>query len=303
MGIVIEQAILVLMFTVVGFTLVKTKLIDSKHTKILSTLAVYVYLSSTVFRTFATNFTISYLKEKYMLVIVSAVILVVLLLIMKPLSKLFAKDNEYKRNVLNYCMIVPNYGYVGYAMAEGIFGSLMLQNVLMVTIPVSMYAYTFGYCLLTRSKVSPKKLINPVTIAMVAGAIVGLLEIPLPSVLAQFLGKAAGCMGPTGMILIGAVTAEYPLRQMLKKKEVYFITALRLLVVPLVLGLGLRLLKLEMAMIPVMLVMAMPTSANAIVFPKLVGEDCQTGASLALISNVLCCASIPLIFWLFGLMP
>lgn len=302
MMIVIEQSLLVLLFTMIGFALVKTKLVDPKHTKILSTLAVYVFLSSNVFRTFATNFTPTYLREKYPLVLVSAVILVVLILVMRPLSKLLTKES-YKRSVLSYCMTVPNYGYVGYAMAEGIFGSLMLQNVMMITVPIAMYAYTFGYCALSNTKVSLKKLINPVTIAMTAGAIVGLLQIRLPSVPNQFLSKAAGCMGPIGMLLVGMVTAEYPLNELLKKKEVYLITALRLLVVPLLLGLALRLLKLEMAMIPVMLVMAMPTSANAIIFPKLAGEDCHTGASLALVSNILCCLTVPLIFWIFGLMP
>ena len=305
MMIVVGQSILVLLFTCVGYALVKTKLVDPKHTKVLSTLAVYVFLSATVFRTFANNFTINYLKEKYMLVLISAVILIVLIAVMRPLSKLLTKE-PYKRDVLSYCMTVPNYGYVGYAMAEGIFGGLMLQNVMMVTMPIAMYAYTFGYCMLSRTKVSFKKLINPVNIAMVAGAIVGISGFRLSDVpvLEQFLSKAAACMAPTGMILVGMVTAEYPAGQLLKRKDVYLVTALRLLVVPLIIGAVLKLLNIDLQLIiPIMLVMAMPTSANAIIFPKLAGEDCHTGASLALVSNIVCCATVPFIFWIFGLMP
>jgi len=300
MIIVLEQALLVLMFASVGYCLVKLKVIDSRHTKVLSTLAVYVFLTASIFRTFATNFTPAYLKEKYPLILVSGGVLLVLIAVALPLSRLLTKES-YKRNVIRYCLTIPNYGYVGYAMAEGIYGSLMLQNVMMVTVPVSVYTYTFGYCLLTNNKVSLKKLINPVTISMVAGAIVGFFGIPLPGVVNQFLAKAAACMSPAGMIVIGMVVAEYKLTDLLKKKEVYIITALRLLVVPLAIGGALRLLHLKMAMIPVMLVMAMPTSANAILFPKIIGEDCHTGAALALISTILCCATIPAIFWLFGL--
>lgn len=302
MTIVIEQALLVLMFAAVGFILVKIKMIDSRHTKVLSTLAVYVFLTSSIFRTFANNFTPAYLKEKYPLILASGVALLVLIALAYPLSRLFTKES-YKRNVIRYCLTIPNYGYVGYAMAEGIYGSLMLQNVMMVTVPVSVYTYTFGYCLLTNSKVSLKKLINPITLSMVAGAIVGFFEIPLPSFLNLFLSKAAGCMGPAGMIVIGMVVAEYKVSDLLKRKDVYIITALRLLVVPLAIGFALRLVNLEMAMIPMLLVMAMPTSANAILFPKIIGEDCHTGAALALISTVLCCVTIPFIFWLFRLMP
>jgi predicted permease len=294
-----EQVLLLLLFGMVGFVLTKTGLIDSKHTKLLSTLAVYVFLSSNVFRTFATNFTVSYLKEKYTLVLVSAVFLLVMVVVSYFVAKWLTKDS-YKQNVIRYDLTIPNYSYVGYAMAEGIYGSLMLQNVMMVTVPTSMYTYTMGYCMLTHSKVSFKKLLNPVTIAMVAGAVVGLTGIPLPNVVNLFLSKSSACMAPTGMILAGAVVAEYKFGEMLRRKEVYVITALRLLIIPLAIGGILRLLGMEMQLLPMLLVLSMPCGFNPIIFPKLIGEDCKTGASLALVTNVLCCATIPLVFWIFG---
>ena len=42
------------------------------------------------------------------------------------------------------------------------------------------------------------------------------------------------------------------------------------------------------------LMYAMPCGLNTIVFPKLVGEDCSTGATLALMSNLLAVITIPL---------
>lgn len=302
MAIIAEQLVLLILFGFVGFLLAKTKVIDPKHTKILSTLAVYVFLSSNVFRTFATNFTPVYLKEKYPLILVSMVALLAMVGISWVAAKLLTKE-KYKQNVIRYDLTIPNYSYVGYAMAEGIFGSLMLQNMMMATIPTSIYTYTIGYCMLTNTKVSLKRLLNPVTIALVCGAAVGFFGIPLPNVVYLFLNKSAGCMAPIGMLLAGAVIAEYKFSDMLRKKEVYVVTALRLAVLPILVGVVLRLLKLEMAMVPMLLITTMPCGFNPIIFQKMIGEDCQTGASLAFVSNILCAVTIPLIFFLFGLNP
>ena len=110
-------------------------------------------------------------------------------------------------------------------------------------------------------------------------------------------------MAPIGMILAGAVVAEYKLSDMLRRFDVYVITVLRLVILPVVTGLTLRLLHLEIAMVPLMLIVSMPCGLNTIIFPKLIGEDCQTGASLALVTNILSCVTVPLMFALFGLNP
>ena len=302
MLIVIEQVLLLLFFIFVGYLLAKTKLIDTKHTKILSTLAVYVFLSANIFRTFATNFTPTYLREKYLLIVISAVALVVFVGLAWVVGRLMTR-NKYKQNIIRYSLTIPNYGYAGYAMAEGIYDNLMLQNVMMVTVPISAYTYTIGYCMLTNSKISLKRLLNPITIAMVLGAIVGFFGIPLPDVVHLFLNKSSGCMAPIGMILAGAVIAEYKFSTLLRRWDVYVITVLRLAVLPIATGLVLRLLHLDIAMIPLMLIVSMPCGLNTIIFPKLIGEDCKTGAALALVTNILSCVSIPLIFALFGLNP
>ena len=302
MAIIAEQVVLLLLFGFVGYLLAKTKLIDTAHTKILSTLAVYVFLSSNVFRTFATNFTPVYLREKYPLILISAAFLLLMVVLSWVVAKFLTKDS-YKQNVIRYSLTIPNYSYVGYAMAEGIFGMEMLQNVMMVTIPTSIYTYTIGYCLLTNKKVSLKRLLNPVTIALVCGAIVGFFGIPLPNVVHLFLNKSAGCMAPVGMLLAGAVIAEYKFSDMLCKVEVYVVTVLRLAILPLLTGGILLLLKLDMALVPMLLITTMPCGFNPIIFPKMIGEDCRTGASLAFVTNLLCVVSIPLIFLLFGLNP
>jgi len=299
MIIVFEQVLLLLLFMAVGYALCKTKVVDSRQTKLLSSLCVYVFVPATVFRTLSSRCTRTYLMEKYPLVIGSAVVVASLALLAFPISRLLTKNN-YRRSVYHYSLTIPNYGYIGYALAEGIFGADALLDMMMFSIPISCYTYTVGYCMLVRSKVSLKKLFNPINIAMLVGAAVGLLEWKVPTVAESFFAKAAGCMAPAGMLLIGMVISEYKPKELFLNKQAYVITFFRLLVIPCLVGWVLQLFSLEILLLPALLIMAMPCGSNTVIFPKLVGEDCKTGAALALITSILCCLTIPLCLFLFG---
>lgn len=300
MTVVYEQILLLFAFIVIGYVLGASKKANNKHSKLLSVLGFYIFLPCNVFRTFATNFTPEYLSQKYMVVIVGAVFVVVMMLLSIPVSKLFSRD-QYQRYLYRYSMVSSNYGYVGYALAGGIFGEEVLLGVMMFAIPMSIYTYTVGYCMLTKSKGSILKLLSPVNIALVAGAIVGFFGIPIPGIVTSFLSKASGCMGPVSMLLTGLVISEYALTDMVFHLRAYIVAALRLLMIPIGVGMVIRLVGVEEALLPALCILAMPCGLNTIVFPKLVGEDCKTGAALAFVTSILCCFTIPLCLQFFGI--
>lgn len=300
MLIVIEQVCLLLAFAAVGYLLSKTKIANADHSKLLSVLCLYIFLPSKVFNTFATKFTPAYLSRYYPLLLGAAVILIALALIAIPVSRLLTKDG-YMRNVYHYSLTISNYGYIGYALAEGIFGKDVLMDVMMFVFPICLYTYTIGYSMLTGGKFSLKKLVNPVTLAMVIGAVAGLSGFTMPGPVDSFLNKAAACMSPCSMLLMGIVISQFSFKELMSQKPVYFIVLMRLLVIPCAVCFVLRLLKLEMLVLPAMMVLAMPTSMNTIVFSKLMGQDCKPGAAMACISSILCCVTIPLCLLLFGI--
>lgn len=300
MQIVIEQVLILLLFIAVGYTLGKTKIANSDHSKVLSVLGVYIFIPANIFKTFASRFTVAYLSEKYPLILASAGIVVVMALLSYPIAKLLIKD-KYQQAIYRYSLVLPNYGYVGYALAEGIFGADMLLNVMIFALPMSLYTYTIGYCSLTRTKVNLKKLLSPTNVAIVLGAVWGLLGLPVPSVVGAVFNKASACMGPVSMLLTGIVISQYKLLDLFANKNVYIISMLRLFVIPCAAAGVMCLMGLNPLVPPVLLILAMPCGMNTIVFPKLVGEDCRTGAALTCVTSILCCITIPLCLWLFGI--
>ena len=109
-------------------------------------------------------------------------------------------------------------------------------------------------------------------------------------------------MGPVSMLLTGIVISQYSLRDLFTNRPVYVMSVLRLLALPCATAGVMRLLGIDPTVTAVaLLVSAMPCGMNTIVFPKLVGEDCRTGAALTCITSILCCVTIPLCLWLFGI--
>lgn len=300
MASVFSNVATLMIFASIGFILAKLNIAKAQHGQILSSLLVYVFAPAMLFKTFAGNFNVEYIKNNYFLMLVSLAILLVLTVISLIIPRLLTKDN-YKRKVYEYSMIIANYGYMGYPLTEALFGSEVLLNVMMFGLPLTIYIYTYGFCRLTNSGVNLKKLINPSIIAIILGMIYGLLGFELPTVVTDFLNTASAPMGIIAMLLAGITISEYRFKELLCYKANYFVAVWKVLIVPLVIGFVLtKLFSTEVARVALM-IHAIPCGLNTIVFPKLVGEDCSTGAALALISSLLSIGTIPLCLYIFNL--
>ena len=292
MSVIFNQVFILLIFLSIGFLLGKTGTVNTGHTKILSKLLVYVFLSSNIFKTFSSRFSPSYIAQNYRTLLASAVVLITLVVAAHFAAKLFTKS-KYERCIYEYTMIVPNYGYMGYALSEALFGQAGLINFMTFAVPVSLFTYTFGFAKLTKSGTSFKKLCNPVIVATVLGIIVGLTELPIPGILLTVLDKASACMAPVGMLMTGVVISGFSFKSILSNKRVYVAAVLRLIVLPLIIGLTLSLFADREMVQTAVLFYALPCGLNTVIFPKLVDENCEIGAGLALVTTVLSCITLP----------
>ena len=266
--------------------------------RLLSVLEVWVFLPCNALRSFSRNFTVAYFQERYPIVILSAIIVLMLYAVNGLVIPRLVKD-PYRQNIFRYSLTMPNSGYVGYALVQGVYGDLMLLNAQLFAIPMSVFTNSEGYRMLTNTgKVSWKKMFNPSIVAMLAGAVLGLTGWGLPSVLDNVVDKGAACMGPISMLLAGITISDYPLDMLLKDKSAYVISCFRLLIIPMLLMLLLSpILSREMLLIAVVLY-ACPCGLNTIVFPRLIGKDCRPGASMAMISTVGALATLPFCMWI-----
>ena len=295
--VVFEQVFILFFFGVVGYVLAKTGLVNAAHGKILSALLVYVMLPANIFNTFSARFSIGYLSDNAPFLLVALVALALLVGASLLVSRLLSRD-KYEQKIFEYTTVSPNFGYFGYALAASLFGTAF--EMMVFTMPMIVYVHTYGFAVLTKSKLNLRGLVNPVTVALLIGAVVGITGVSVPFVLTDITTRAADCMGPVSMLLAGIVVSQYPLRDMFNNRRAFAMSAVRLLALPLIGGLLAAPFTTPAQFSAILLFLSLPCGLNTVVFPKLVDEDCRLGASMAIISNILCCLTIPLVLWIFG---
>ena len=295
MLIIIQQLSVLYIFLMLGFFFGKWKKEQQAHTGILSFLLVNLFLPAKVFNTFSKNFTQSYITENGKTIVVSTSLLLFLVVFSLLIAKLLTKD-KYEQKVYRYSLTLANYAYMGYALCESIFGESGLTDLILFCIPFAIYTYTFGYAMLTGKGNTLKKLVNPMTGAIILGIIVGLSGIQLPNVISSVLSSSSACVAPLSMLLVGITLSAFRIRALVCDYKAYILVAIRLIVIPaLVYGL-LKFFSLDFVIMPAVMMSCMPCGLNTIVFPKLINEDCLTGAKLAMLSHLFSVATIPL--WL-----
>ncbi len=290
-----EQVLILLIFCVIGYVLCKVKLANPDHSKVLSVILVYILFPLMSFNTFSAKFTVTYLQEKGLLLLVSLGLILVVVMVAKVLRKVLGGD-PYEENVNEYSMSVPNIGYMGYPLAEAVYGTAGMLDCMMFGLPMTMYINTVGYNMLTAGKGHKsilQKIFTPSMYGILAGCLVGIIGLQLPQTVFDIAQMGSNCVAPISMMLTGMAISQFNIKELLRNRKVYFICAVRLALVPVLVWGLVKLCGLTFALMPAVLLYAMPCGMNTIVFPKLVDKDCRLGAATVLVSTALSMLTIP----------
>ncbi len=319
--------ILVLFICIVlGFTLSKTKILPDVAGRVMAKLEVWIFCPALNFYTMTKFCTIENIGTHASSVIIATLVLCVMVPLACLLSRLFVRQNVYSRNVYKYALTFSNHGYMGDPLVEAVLGGPGLAFHKMYTLPMTVVIYTWGANILIphdkkQSTNLLLKLINAPMVALILGIVAGLTGIGGFLVGADnsltFFGSTLSalksCMGPVAMLLVGVTISKYSIKVMLTNVKVYIVTALRMIVLP-VLTVSFVFALTVLARIifnvyvdNVVLHLAYftagcPLGLNTVVFPEAYGGDSSTGAGMAMVSHTLCVIIVPLMYALLSLL-
>lgn len=307
------SAMLVLLLCVlIGYFLRAKKILPENADRTISRLESYVILPVLSFSTFMENCTQETIFQDGKNMLYSALGITVAMCIAIPLSKLFSKDDEYKRCVYKYALTFSNFGFVGYAVVPAVLGNSdpqILYKYMLFVLPLNLVAYSWGAATLIpkgKKGESPlKRLLNPIIIGVLLGVVFGLTGAKnyIPGFVLQTIDYCKACMAPLGMILTGIVIASYPFKDLLKDKKVYIATFLRLIVLPIIMVALMYIIKApKIVLIMTFFAFGTPLGMNTVVFPAAYGGDAKTGASMVMISHTICVITIPIMYALLTLL-
>ena len=290
---------------IIGYVLVRAKVVDASAAGVLSKLESWLFVPALVLGTFISNFTVDILQRAGTLILFSFGIMVIILPLSILLPRLCTKD-AYKQRIYTYGIAFANFGFMGNAVVKALYEDLFFEYLIFV-IPLWILIYMWGVPVLLISdgnkgqsaKSRLRSFVNPMFICMIIGMIIGLSGLRLPAWTLNVINTCGDCMSPIAMLLTGMTVAAMDLRRILSDKSIYVITAIRLVAIPLAAIGILLLLPIDRTFfICAICSLAMPLGLNTLVIPAAYGKDTSAAAGMALVSHLLSCITIPLVFLL-----
>lgn len=290
-------------FIVIGYVLVKIRAMEGNSASVLSKLENNIFIPALVMGTFIENFTIERIQSAWELLVLSFAIGLVAILFAIVVSKVVTKDT-YIRNIYTYGLSFSNFGFMGNAVVSSLFPDIFFEY-LIFTLPLWIMIYLWGVPRLLLSdskdkhsmKDSLKSFVNPMFVSMVIGMVIGISGITLPKSLQSIITVSGNCMSPIAMILTGMIVSSISLKKTFTNCSIYIVSMIRLLIMPLIfVGISSFFSMSNTVFICAVCSLAMPLGLNTIVIPSALGKDTSVAAGMALISHLLSCITIPLVF-------
>ncbi|MBO5712638.1 MAG: AEC family transporter [Clostridia bacterium] len=311
----LNQMLVLVIFIAIGFIIQKVKLVPENSSTVVSKLENNLFIPALVLN--ALMYTENILANSSIILFglgVVAVTMFVGYFIVKSMAK-----DEYTRTIYAYGIYFSNFSFMGNAVVQTIFPQ-HFSNYMLFTIPAQILVFGWAIPFLLTPKDGEllnanseektafqkfvKPFLNPTLICVALGLIFALtgfgnvLKTNVPFVTSVVSGLA-NCMSPLAMILTGMIIAKYDFKNTIKKPAVYILSALRLIVFPLVFGLIAKLFITDYSwMVCMVCYLGMPLGLSSVIIPTAYGKDTSEAATLALVSHVLCVATIPVIFTL-----
>lgn len=304
----LNQMAFLFLLIVIGYILARLKAVPENSAAVLSKLENNVFIPALVLGTFMQNFTIARIGEAWQYLLGGLITILINIPLAMVAAGLCTKD-DYLRKIYTYGLAFPNFAFMGNAVVNALFSDYFMGYLIFV-LPFWMIIFLWGVpALLIPSENGPanlkgrlKSCLNPMFAATLVGMVVGLINPPTPDFLHSAVDTLGGCMSPVAMLLTGMTIAKIDLKSTFKNVSVYLVSLIRLIVFPLLFIGVLLLLPLPVGLeVCIICALSMPLGLNTIVVPSAYGLDTTAASGMALISHLLSCLTIPVIFLLFNL--
>ena len=302
--ITLHQMLIFLIIIVIGYIAAKRGLVTRDALPHLAKLITNIFLPAMGFMATWSGSTREALFGNWWILIFTAVYYAILTALIFGLSKLMRLKGDRDR-VFTFCFTFGNLGFVGIPLITAMMpGSGMLYYAVFFIIDTA-YFWTFGqfWCTPHNAKfsVAPRNLININVISLLLALLFIVLQIPLPEIAADALSTLAGATTACCMVYLGALLCFSNWLSILKCPELYVGIAVKMVAVPVVVGMALVAIGLPTTAAVVMAtVPSLPCMTLAPILVDAKGSDGEYAAGIMAATLVVSIVTIPLVQFLLG---
>lgn len=298
-----EQIVELFIMIFMGVAIVKAGIIKDEESKVLSKIVLYLVIPCVIVNAFQVDYTAQTVKGLMIAFVASVILQIILLLIVAVMGKVLLLNevevaSVYYSNSGN--LIVPIVTFI--LGKEWVLYGCVFMSVQLV------FLWTHCKKIISRERSYDWKkiVLNINMISIAVGVVLFFTRIRLPEVIDNTIGAVGNMIGPASMIVTGMLFAGMNLKQIFANKRVYFVSFLRMLVVPLItliLIKGSRLANLSAdapkIMLIVFLAVITPSASTVTQMCQVYGNDSQYASAINVVTTLSAIITMPVMVLLF----
>lgn len=230
---VATQVIILYLIAGVGFIADKSKIFVQADGKRLVDLLFNLILPIAVINSFMSmERTAEHIKG---LIIAFLLALLTHLLAITIASFSFKGRSLMERGIYRYAITFSNAAFLALPLAQSVVGDEGVFYSSCYVAVFNIFAFTYGINQISgkKAKINMKSVIlNPGSISVLIGIPLFLLQVDLPDFLSTTMERVGSCNSPMAMIVFGTFFANCNFKNIFLKKEVYFVSLIKLVIIP-----------------------------------------------------------------------
>lgn len=301
-----EEIIKLFVIMFMGYVVVKAGLMKSSESKSVSVIMVYLVIPCVILNAFQVEYTPD-VQKGLLLACAAAVAVHILFLLLTTILKKPLHLDVIERATIIY----SNAGILVIPLVQELLGQdYVIYSSAYIAVQLILIWTHCKNMLCEEDKLEWKKvLLNVNIISIIAGVVLFIFRIQLPSGAQDVLNMMNNMIGPLGMLLAGMVIAEVPLRTVFTRKRSYLSATLRLLVYPVFVLILMKIIQTFTSMqdskqilLTVYLASITPACATVTSMAQLYDKDAAYSSSLYVLTTLLSIATMPVMVGLFEMM-
>ena len=301
----LNKMLIFLVLMVIGYGMARRGKIDRGSVKIISGLTLNVFMTGTILNSvLGADLELSWAELGRILLVVWVMQLLGYV-IAWLVARLVPTDREHKP-LFELLMSMGNSMFVGLPIVDTLFpGTHAVFYVSLSCLPFNVLLFTYGVWRLQsgqeNTRIRLRDILSIPLLAALAGLVLFLVKPPVPAALRGLISTLSGATTPLSMLVIGATLGSVSLLDAFRSGRLYLISAVRLLVIPLLTWLVCGLLTGDPVLRMTMVILAAcPCAVVITVMANQYNRDSVYTAEGTLQTTALSMITIPLLVWLLG---
>ena len=298
-----EQIVELFIMILMGFIIVKAGIVKDEDSKVLSKIVLYLIIPCVIIKAFQVDYTSKTVNGLLLALAASVTLQIVLLGVISVMGRLFHLNeveiaSVYYSNSGN--LIVPIVTFI--LGQEWVLYGCVFMSVQLI------FLWTHCKKIISReSSYDWKKIVlNINMISIVVGVILFFTRIRLPLIINDTIGSVGNMIGPASMIVTGMLFAGMDLKKIFANRRLYFVSLLRMVVVPLIALLLIKLSHLAgiyqdapKIMLIVLLAVITPSASTVTQMCQVYGNDSKYASAINVITTLSAIVTMPVMVFLF----